>query len=386
MADINARKHGDKWQYYFECAKVGGQRNRIYKSGFNTKKEALAAGVKALAEYNNAGKVVFDNTMSFADFLDIWLDDRCVSLKDSTIGLYDQQIKYVIKPHFGIYRMCDITAYHIQTFVNDMIREGKSKSYVEKNLSIINLAYKYAVQLDYMKSNPASQVKIPKSSKTKSNETPVYSEEEMNEFFEAYENNQLMYTILKIGYHCGLRISETLGLTWDDIDFERKKLSVNKQLACIDKKRVFENPKYDSIRTIELDDTVLTFLRELKEKQKEQELYHRYKFYYREGNTVTDTDNGTEPVGFVARRETGYQLPRKDLTRNMVECWHRGLPHFRTHALRHTHCTRLIANGFDLKYVQKRMGHKNINITLGIYTHLTEEKQRSEANRLNALF
>jgi len=130
----------------------------------------------------------------------------------------------------------------------------------------------------------------------------------------------------------------------------------------------------------------VTFLRELKEKQKEQQLYHRYKLYYREGNTVTDTDNGTEPVGFVTRKETGYQLPRKDLSRYMVECWRRGLPHFRTHALRHTHCTRLISNGIDLKYVQKRMGHKNINITLGIYTHLTEEKQKSESNRLNTLF
>lgn len=51
----------------------------------------------------------------------------------------------------------------------------------------------------------------------------------------------------------------------------------------------------------------MTFLGELKEKQKEQQLYHRYKLYYREGNTVTDTDNGTEPVGFVTCKETGYQ-------------------------------------------------------------------------------
>lgn len=47
MADINTRKRGTKWQYYFEAAKIDGKRQRISKSGFDTKKEALAAGKQA---------------------------------------------------------------------------------------------------------------------------------------------------------------------------------------------------------------------------------------------------------------------------------------------------------------------------------------------------
>ena len=55
MAEVTTRKRGNKWEYRFEAAKIGGKRNQITKSGFKTKKEALEAGVKALAEYNNTG-------------------------------------------------------------------------------------------------------------------------------------------------------------------------------------------------------------------------------------------------------------------------------------------------------------------------------------------
>lgn len=55
MAEVNARKRGSKWQYYFDVAKVDGKRKRIVKSGFDTKKEALKAGADAMSLYNNGG-------------------------------------------------------------------------------------------------------------------------------------------------------------------------------------------------------------------------------------------------------------------------------------------------------------------------------------------
>ena len=58
MADVITRKRNNKWEYRFEGAKIGGKRKQFSKSGFNTKKEALEAGVKALATYNQAGTAV----------------------------------------------------------------------------------------------------------------------------------------------------------------------------------------------------------------------------------------------------------------------------------------------------------------------------------------
>ena len=72
MATINVRKRNNKWQYQFEAAKIEGKRKQITKSGFNTKKEALDAGVKALAEYNNSGLHFEPSEISVSDYFDYW--------------------------------------------------------------------------------------------------------------------------------------------------------------------------------------------------------------------------------------------------------------------------------------------------------------------------
>ena len=56
------------------------------------------------------------------------------------------------------------------------------------------------------------------------------------------------------------------------------------------------------------------------------------------------------------------------------------------HALRHTHASLLLGNGFTIQYVSKRLGHANIEITWRVYSHLLEELKSEEDNKLdNAL-
>lgn len=81
MAKINVRDRNKNvpnkkpnWEYRFEAAKVDGKRKHISKSGFRTKKEALEAGTKALAEYNNAGLHFEPSEISVSDYLDYYFD------------------------------------------------------------------------------------------------------------------------------------------------------------------------------------------------------------------------------------------------------------------------------------------------------------------------
>ena len=74
------------------------------------------------------------------------------------------------------------------------------------------------------------------------------------------------------------------------------------------------------------------------------------------------------------RREDGSYVTSRTL-QNVSNAVHKELdiPGYDTYSLRHTHGTMLIENGADMVYVQRRLGHKNINVTMNIYTnHLTQ--------------
>nr|DAR27117.1 MAG TPA: DNA binding protein [Caudoviricetes sp.] len=64
------RKRGKTWSYYFDTAKINGERNKIEKGGFRTQKEALDARAAAIAEYNNTGRSFSPKEISVADYLD----------------------------------------------------------------------------------------------------------------------------------------------------------------------------------------------------------------------------------------------------------------------------------------------------------------------------
>ena len=96
MAKINVRDRNKgkpdrkaNWEYRFEIARVGGKRNNFSKAGFKTKKEALEAGTKALAEYNNSGKTFEPSEISVSDYFDYWIESYAeINLAYATISAY----------------------------------------------------------------------------------------------------------------------------------------------------------------------------------------------------------------------------------------------------------------------------------------------------------
>ena len=117
MSQINVRKRGQKWQYQFEAAKIEGKRKQITKSGFNTKKEALDAGVKALAEYNNSGLHFEPSEISMSDYLDYWLENYVeLNLRTNTITNYKGIVDNYLKPSLGIYKLKSLTPSILQNY------------------------------------------------------------------------------------------------------------------------------------------------------------------------------------------------------------------------------------------------------------------------------
>ena len=94
MANVRVRKRGKSYEYQFETAPIDGKRKSQTKSGFDTKREAELAGIKAYNEYISAGQPYKPSDMSFSDYLDYWMKNYCeVNLRYNTIQVYANIIK-----------------------------------------------------------------------------------------------------------------------------------------------------------------------------------------------------------------------------------------------------------------------------------------------------
>ena len=214
--------------------------------------------------------------------------------------------------------------------------------------------------------------------------------EQMGLIFKRFPEGSSSYLPLLLGYKCGLRIGETFGLTWDCIDFDAKTLTVNKQVLWHERDRktgaagywYFSAPKYNSVRTIEISADVADALtREKARQDKAPALYEElYTRNYRDENDRLNTTGDGEEVQLVMRRMDGtYIISRNMQYVSRVATRELGLKKFDYHSLRHTHATILAEKGATPKYVQHRLGHKNIQVTMQIYQHLTEKMSEDGA-------
>lgn len=379
MAEVHARKRGSKWQFYFEGAKVDGKRQRIVKSGFETKREALIAGTEALAQYNNCGVAVLSSDISIQDFANEFLEYCFKKLKWSTYESYRGVLNANLIKELGRYKLCDINFNAAEELVITMKDKGLSYSTIRKNINVIKRMYDYAIKREVVKNNPFRDIDVPDNIENPGNPNFSYNDKQIAEFYEIYKDD-LLGSVLMLGYHCGLRLSESLALTWSDIDFENKIVKINKQLVLKNGIFYFSAPKYNSFRTISIDDTLINYLKELKIQKDTFPIQKRYKVNL--DKSISEGDD----ICFVVSKLDSTMVSNKYVHQRIDKFKHDGLPSFRTHDLRHTHCTKLISSGLNPKYVQVRLGHKNVQTTMNIYHHLTKEVENIEYTKLNALF
>lgn len=412
------------YQYRFEIASVDGKRKWKTKSGFTTKREAKEAAKLAQQTYEQVGQVVEPSDMSYADFLDRWLENRALDCAESTIKGYEKKVRLYIKPELGAYRLKSITKDNLQDFVTKMFNDGFSKNTISSVKGIITKSFDFAEDRNYIVHTPATKLVIPTKLqpevKTRNKKHVYIPKNVMKKIFERFPEGSSAYIPLMIGYHTGLRLGEIYALVWEDIDFENKTLSVNRQVQWHagerteeEKKRTngtsisngywyFAEPKYRSYRTIDVDDILLEALKrehqkQLKAKDYYDEYYNQYycdnEMIFKKSDDVLpinriSQEETTNKVDFICRREDGsYVSPRT--TQHISHIIHTQLnfPQYDTHSLRHTHGTLLRESGADFVYIQRRLGHKNLQVTIEIYTnHLTDSIKEKGNIALNDIY
>ena len=416
---VNVRKRGNVYEYNFDIAKIEGKRKRITKSGFKTKAEALKQGTIAYNEYLNTGRKFVSNEMSYSDFLDYWLDNHCkINLKYHTIEAYSNIVKTHLKPNLGFYKLSQITKPTLQDFLNKIyVEKAYSKNFLNNIRKVLKCSFNYAVDNEYVKVNSAANLKLPKYDEQPKDVVHIFTTEEINTILDRFKNNHCVYYAFLTAYCTGLRIAEVFALTWDDIDFKNKTISVNKNIL---KKNQAGGTKgrhlsgnsttvwyfgtcktQTSYRTVPIGDTLLKALKEYKEEQQIHKLNYgdTYMKHYKK-NVINPYNNKTEIKIVNAYTEIDVALPEVDFvfvknngvyegtdsTKYPFKVIHYelGIP-CRFHDFRDTHATKLIESGADIKAVSKRLGHRNIDITYNIYVRVTAKMESETADKFEEI-
>lgn len=414
---VSVRKRGKVYEYRIEIASIDGVRKWLTKSGFKTRQEALHEGAIAYNEYYQCGKKQKQKDMSYADYLDYWIDNYCnFNLKYSTIVTYLNIIKLYLKPRLGMYKLSQLDSQMLQEFINDLyVEKNLSKWYLKGILKTIKGSLKYACYtVNFINDNPAERVHIPRYEVVCGDPAHIFTQEEIERILDRFKDVHYIYYSFLTAYYTGLRVSEVFGLTWDCIDFEKKTLTVNKNIIkknkdglpkkyVISKGHSVENWFYGSCknpqsnRTISIGDTLVKALKEYKKEQEEYKKFYGDSYLKHYEKKVINEYTKREEIKIVdANAELDVNLPGAQLvfvksngqfrgtetTRHAFKVinYELGIP-CRFHDFRDTHATRLIENGADIKAVSKRLGHSTIQTTYNIYVRVTEKMETDTVDR-----
>lgn len=408
---VNVRKRGNAFQYQFEIAPVDGVRKYINKSGFKTKAEAEKAGIIAYNEYTQTGHKFTPNTMSYSDYLDYWLKEHCqINLKYHTIQAYSNIIKNHIKPRLGFYRLSQITTSTLQEFMNNLyVEKAFSKNFMKNILKVLKTSFSYATDVvGFVKENPALKVRIPRYDVPEEDPAHIFSKEEIQMILERFKNNHAFYYAILTAYYTGLRVSEVFALTWNDIDFEKKTLTVNKNILKKNQKGATHGRHISgrattvwyfgtcktqgSYRTIEIGDTLVNALKEYKaEQERDKEEYEGLYMKHYMKETANYYNNKPEIKILNAYTELEIPLPEA----NLVFVKHNGVfegtdtckypfkiihhelgINCRFYDLRGSFATICLRNGSEIKDIAEVLGHKRIETTEKYYISSTEEDKK----------
>lgn len=403
MGGLRLQKRGKTWRYSFDGAKINGRRQFISKSGFRTKQEAIIAGTEALDAYNRAGLVFNPVDISFADYLDLWMKIYVqVNCKPITIANYEKKIRLHIKPALGKYRLSCLSPAVLQKLIDDKFNLGYSRNTLAIIKGILTGSLSYAVHpLEYIKASPAVYVKLPSTRATPDIPTrtaphTVFTREQLSALFQRFPEGTSSHLPLMIGYKCGLRIGEAFALTWDSVDLERRTITIDKQVQWCERDRktgtpghwYFTLPKYDSVRTISIPFDLADLMR--RERQRQLQAAEAYGFLYIRNYLDEENILNTEGRGrlldlVMIRMDGSYIISRNMQYVSQIARRELGMDQFDYHSLRHTHATMLAESGASPKYVQHRLGHKNIQVTMQIYQHLTQQMEQTGDQLLELL-
>ncbi|MDK6688135.1 tyrosine-type recombinase/integrase [Aerococcus urinae] len=365
---------GEFWQVwgYLGIDELTGKKIECRKRGFQSKKEAAAYLKEQEKKFLLGDCFNKEKKFTFKQVYHEWLDIYQNDVQDSTLSKAKRLFENRILPVFGEYYIDKITAPMIQNVINQWHKEYKK---YRSDYSYLKRVIKYAYVQGYISQLVTNKVVVPKKQITyecdkKADPCPFYTRDELRQLMAILERqkSRKWHACIRTLAYTGLRRGEILALTWNDINFNEKTLTVDKAVGQRDGNELYlKAPKNaNSIRTISVDDKTLNVLKKWRAEQ--GQLLLKMGFNLGKDQLIF---NNTKTNGFLNLTSIYNAFKRI--------CEQNDFRFIKIHGFRHTHCSLLFEAGVPMKDVMNRLGHGDIQTTMNIYTHVTEQSERKSA-------
>jgi integrase len=333
----------------------------------------------------NRGEFVERSKLTLAEWLREWLEKavKPPARRPRTYEKYRQVIESRLIPVLGGLRLQEAKATDIKRYYTDQTK--LSSSTLAQHHAILHNALKCATHEGLVFRNVATLV-VGKPRIRRDHERlrqNCWEADEARAFLKAAKDaGPQEGAFASLALDSGARKGELCGLRWSDVDLETGKVTFVRQLTKAGRAPTFGPIKNDMPRTVDLAPETIAILREHKRAQAEIKMANRTVY---------------QDLGLVFAKEWGHLHGRADSlglplqANNMGEHWFARVikaakvRRITIHGLRHTSATLLLKAGVPPQVVQQRLGHKGIEMTLGIYAHVLPSMQQDAAKRLGAL-
>ena len=365
-------KKGMLWRYQILVGTdtVTGKRKYKTKGDFYTKKEAKLAADEVEKKISNPTFLDNEN-ITFGEVYERWMANYKLTVKESSFHIVELQYKSRILPILGNKKINQITTIECQDLINYWY--SIPLKYYKVLFNLITRIFKYAKQLKIVTDDPTSSVIIPKASRqfdTLEHSRNYYTRDELRKFLEYAEKHEKykFYVLFRLLAFSGMRKSEALALTWNDIDFDKSQITINKTLISTPKVEVSTPKTKNSNRIVFIDKKTLSILHEWRLRQKKELLQKGF-------NALSSNQL------IFSNKDNGYITPTAIINPMNRIIKGSNLPHITVHGLRHTYATLAAQGGMSVKQLQAQLGHSKVEITLDVYTSITDEQRKETASQ-----
>jgi integrase len=278
---------------------------------------------------------------------------------------YRAQVEHTIRPALGKVQLNRLSAKNLDALYGAMKGDGKSAKTIRNHHAVISAALHQGVRWGWVRTNVAEMAKPPRVAHKRVSVPSL--DVVRNVIEEAERRDPRLAPMLMLAALTGMRRGELCALRWSDVDLDAHTIHVARSVVVVPNGLAEKSTKTDRSRSVALDPVGVAVLRQhhaytaqlIHEAGKELSQNAFVFSHYVDGTTPFRPDNVTS---FFIR------------VRNEI-----GAPHVRLHDLRHFTATQLIGAGVDVRTVAGRLGHSDPSVTLRVYSHALEERDRAAA-------